>query len=441
MGNSTIFKRLFEVQIVHDYYLTTADGESFFDKNQKQKKDIINKKLINRIYDVKSLFEIEPDASTKKNLDKYKLVWAKTALGFIVGTEVNVENQAGEIVYKPRFELKPDLNFTFSIQPSTPFFNGMTNISLRPSLPSIYYFTNKNKEIFNEPVIPAYTSTPISNKVATVQGGKIYEMGALAELAGSVQEAIQYTDGTDPNHWEVINDKRFVSDADRILLPNSFEYKLKKSQNITQIDFVLLDQSDNQIKTISKTAAQAIQNIKVDFTKVDDNDIDSDTIPAGHYTLKIQQNAGSELLYPVYLNTNIYDKYNLAVVDIRLDEENSPYSLLDSNGFLKTRISAANQKISHPVFEIRFKNRKTYWRYNKEGDFSPGEIAGTATHLQHSAERLISIKPKALTAALVPFQDGGSLLLPYPAIPSIKLENDKIFSEIFINPSNRLLNN
>lgn len=438
---STIFKRLFEVQIVHDYYLTTADGTSFFDRNQEEKKDIISKKLLNRIYDVKSLFVIEPNDSTKKNLDTYKLIWAKTALGFIVGTEVSVENQAGEIVYKPRFELKPELHFTFSIQPQASFFNGMTNISLRPSIPSIYYFTNKNKEVFNEPTLPAYISTPISNKVAAVQDGKIYEMGALAELSGSVQEAIQYTDGTDPNHWQAIDDKRFVSDADRMLLPNKFEYKLKKSQNITQINFVLLDQSDTEIKTISKTATEAFENIKVDLTKVEDNDIDSDTIPSGYYTLKIQENAGPELLYPIYLNTEIYDKYNLGVVDIRLDEEDSPYSLLDANGFLKTRISAANQKISHPVFEIRFKNRKTYWRYNKEGDFSPAEIAGTAAHLQHSTERLVSIKPKALTAALVPFQDGGSLLLPYPAIPSIKLENDKIFSEIFINPSNRLLNN
>jgi hypothetical protein len=56
-------------------------------------------------------------------------------------------------------------------------------------------------------------------------------------------------------------------------------------------------------------------------------------------------------------------------------------------------------------------------------------------------EKLVSIKPKALTETLVPFISGTILLLPQPNTSSLRVGKEKIYSEIFINPSNRLLNN
>ncbi len=436
MADSIIFKRLFEVQIVHDYYLTTANGRSFFDRNETEKRTEISKRLVNRIYDVREQFDIDFTGDTQKQFSRNKLVWAKTALGFIVGTEVIVQNQLGETVYKPRNELSNELNLTFSIRPKIPFFKGITNMTLRPSIPSNFYFTNKDNIEFNETTAPPYKSIPLSKNVAPHQNGKKYEMGELIDFGGTIKEAIIHTDGSNPADWETIVDRRFVNNSDRVLVPNQFVYRVKREQNVTQIDFVLVDQSNAEIKTINVTSVEALENVSVDFKK----DNGSNDIPIGFYTLKIKQNAGAEVSYPIYINTEIYDKNDFGVIDIRFDELNSPYSLLDANGFLKTKITPLNQKILHPVFEIRFKNRRTYWRYNKEGDFSLDEINGTATHLQHSAEKLVSLKPKGLTLALVPFQDGGSQLIPYPRTPSIKLEEEKIFSEIYINPSNRIIN-
>ncbi len=440
MASTTIFKRLFEVQVLHDYYLTTADGVSFFDQNEADKNDLLSKKMVNRLYDVRDLFEIEADYATKENFSKYKLVLANTVFGFMVGTEVSVENKSGEILYKPRFKFDDNPNFTFSIKPRAPFLKSITNIGLRPVVPSIHYFTNKDKDEFDEDTVPSYKSLPISNKVSTHQDNKSYEMGALADFAGTIKEALQYTTGNDPGHWEEIADKRFVSDADNILLPHRFTYKIAKSQNITQIEIVLLDKDSNEVKTINKAATEALENIDLDLSKVDENDENSALIPSDFYTLKVIANAEPEVFYSIYLNDEMYNKDHLAVVDIRMDEQDSPFSLLDTEGYLKTRISATDEKITHPVFEIRFKNRRTYWRYNKEGDFSPAEIAATAEHLAHDPEKLTSIKPKALTETLVPFKNGTSLVLPYPSRPSIKIEKERIFSEIFINPSNRLLN-
>ncbi|GAA4276765.1 hypothetical protein [Aquimarina mytili] len=446
MGEAIIFKRLFEVQILHDYFLTTVDGESFFDKNKADKESLILRKLQNRLYDIRDLFEIEAVGTTKSILNNYKLIVAKTALGFIVGTEVVVENQAGVTLYKPRFEFSNDTHLTFSIKPSASFFNSISNISLRPPLPSIYYFTNKDKEVFDEAPF-LYTSLPISNEVNIHQDGVLYEMGALADFGGTIREAVQYTDGNDPAHWVDITDKRFVSDADRALLPHNFSYTFKKEQNITQVEFVLEDENNNELKTISKSGLDTLDRVHLNFTKVDENNANSDDIPDGQYSLKVKANAGPEIVYQIYLNNDIYDKNYFAIVDIRFDELDSPYSLLDNKNYLKTRIDALDEKVTHPIFEIRLKNRRTYWRYNREGGFSEDDVNATNTFLKPEPElplvpeKLISLDPKGLTETLVPFINGTTLMLPHPRMPSIKIEKERIFSEIFINQSNRLLNN
>ena len=438
--SSILFKRLFEVQFLHDYFLMDTDGASYFGKNKEEKTNILVTKLSNNLYDIRDLFEIIPLESTRRYLSEYKLVTAVTAMGLIVGVEVVQETQAGETVYRPRIEIEEEVNLRFAIRSRHPLINGMTNLSLSPPLPAKYYFTNKDKEELDEGTVPNHTSLPLSNKSMTHQNGMQHEMGAIIDFAGTVREAIQLTDGSDATHWEDIDDKRYVTNADRILLPHNFSYSLDKDDNILQVDFILEDLGGTEIKAITQTSADPLTQVALNFSKVDETDEESDDIPAGQYILKVTAGANPEITYSVYLDDSMYESEYLGVIDIRADELASPFSLVDAGGFLKTRIDAADNKVPHPVFEIRFKNRRTYWRYNKEVDFTPAEIAATAAHLQHQPEMLISLKPKALTQTLVPFINGVSLVLPHPKRPAIKVEGDRIFSEIYINQSNRLLN-
>ena len=440
MGSTTFFKRVFEVQIFHDYFLTTGDGLSFFGRNQAKKNDLLLKKLIQTGYNVQNLFALEPISTTKLTMEQYRLIMKKTPLGFVVGTEVSMETQAGETLYRPHIPYGNDLSLTFSIRPLVSYFNSIGNLSLRPPLPSIYYFTNTDKAEFDEVAVPPFTSLPLPNRLRGHQNGMKHEMGAMIDFGGTAREALQRTDGNDPAHWEDIDDRRFVSDADRTLLPDNFNYPLRKEAGVTQLNFVLEDGTGTVIKTISKSGTTALEDVSLNFSKVDETDPGSESIAAGFYTLKVTENAGPEIQYPIYLNKQIYSNVYHGVVDIRSDEPDAPLGLLDANGFLKTRINAANEKIPHPIFEIRYKNRRTYWRYNKEVDFSAAEIAATAAHLEHDPTMLVSLRPKGLTETLVPFFNGVSLLLPNPRNPSIKVEGERIFSEIFINPSNKLLN-
>ena len=435
-----LFKKLFEVQILHDYFLTTADATSFFERNKTEKDDLLSQKLAHNLYDLRNIFTIEANEDTKLRMNEYGLIFTETALGFIVGQRVLSENLAGATVYRPYLTVPASVSLSFSIQPLINHFISITSLCFRTKLPAVYYFSNRDKEVLDEVTAPPYASLQLANKFGEHQTGMKHEMGALINFGGTLREAIQATDGSIPAHWEDVEDRGFASNADRILLPNNFTYFPDIEDAITELKFVLEDESSSQIKTITKSSSAILQNVPLNFSKVDETDENSNDIPSGMYTLKVKENTGPEIAYPIYLNESLYNKNAFGIIDIRFDEEDSPFSLLDTAGFLKTRITAADVLLPHPVFEIRFKNRRTYWRYQSEAGFSAQDILDTSGHLDDVSGKLVSKKPKALTQSLVPFINGTSQMLPHPKISGIRVEKEKTFSEIYINQSNRLLN-
>ncbi|MDO6818897.1 hypothetical protein [Zobellia sp. 1_MG-2023] len=438
-----IFKKLFEVQILHDYFLTTTDGTSFFERNKAEKEELLTKKLAHSIYDVREFVRITPIQDTMQAMNEYNILFTKTPLGFIVGIEVIAEDLAGATIYKPRLKVPASINLSFSMLPLISSFKTITNTGFRSPFPAIHYFTNKCRLELDELTIPIYKSLQLTNKFMPHQPGMDHEMGALIDFGGTLKEALQRTDGTDSSHWEDVEDRGIVSDSDRNLLPHNFNYSLKKEDAVTDINFVLEDATATVVKTITKSSAEALENVALNFTKIDETDTTSAAIPSGNYILKVTANAGPEIVFPIHLNDMLYDDGEFDIIDLRFDEPDSPYSLLDAGGFLKTRISAADVLIPHPIFELRFQNRRTYWRYNSESLFTAAEITDTSAHLVPETvanKKLVSIKPKALTEAFVPFINGTSQVLPHPKISSLRVEKEKIFSEIFINQSNRLLN-
>ncbi|MBU2950217.1 hypothetical protein KO493_05875 [Tamlana agarivorans] len=439
-----LYKPLFEVNLLHDYYLISSDGGSFFEKTKAEKEALIKTKLSQQTYNVTDFFGIEPTEATKKILSEYKLIYKKTTLGFLVGIEVMEELKLGAKVYKPRFELPDNLSLTFSINVVVTNFLSMTNISMRPTLPTIYYFTNKDKIEFVE-AESSYKTLPISVEAEPYQNGIRYEMGALVKFGAGLREALEFTMTSSSNlsFWGKLNDKRYVTNADRVLLPAIFNYPVKKEQNITQLQVVLEDQDGNLIKSITKSSISPLQNVHLNFEFIDETIENPVAISEGFYNLKIKENGGSEISYSVYLNESLYVKNQLGIIDVRLDVTDSPFSLLDVDGYIKTRVENTGEYTSHPVYELRFKNRKTYWRYNKDPKFQAEDVSvdlNPHVVFEPVTKKIISKKPKGLTRALVPFISGANeKILPYPKTPSLKVEGRRMFSEIYINKSNRLV--
>lgn len=436
----TIFKRLAEVQIFHDYFLTMADGTSFFELNKGEKEKLLERKISRGLYSGSQIFEIAPQNNLK--LCENKILFAQTVLGFILGVEVDEIVEAGEKKYKPVYDIPKNVTLSFLLKSKLPYFKSLTNIRLKPPYPAIYYFTNKDRQELVENSVPPHTSLPLSQNATTPQNGEVYEMGTLLDFGTSVKEAIQQTSGSDLANWENVEDRKFVTYADNMLLPHNFHYRFSLDQHATEVEAVLEDTGNNEIKKIAKTSTEPMASFFLNFTKIDENDDASDEIASGRYYLKLKINGAPELVHSIYLSEELYQRDYFGIVELRFDEENSPFSLLDAQGFLRTKIDAAMQKVPHPVFEIRFENRRSYWRYNKDNAFTANEINTTSSYLNKAtANVLVAKEPKGLTASLVPFHNGSILLLPHPKTPNIRVEQDKIYSEIYINQSNGLLKN
>ena len=161
----------------------------FFEKSKVAKEALIKSKLNHSMYNVSDFIEIEPTETTQKSLSEYKLIYKKTSLGFVIGVQVREELKLGATLYKPRFTLPETLSLTFSINTVASHFLSMTNIGMRPTLPTIYYFTNKGKQEFTETGPgPNYKSLPIAEVAEKHKDGMNHEMGTLLKFGTNLRE-------------------------------------------------------------------------------------------------------------------------------------------------------------------------------------------------------------------------------------------------------------
>jgi hypothetical protein len=73
------------------------------------------------------------------------------------------------------------------------------------------------------------------------------------------------------------------------------------------------------------------------------------------YTLTVSGSNNYERTYTIYLNNTLYRPDVWGVLDIALHASDAAFDLLDDDGLLVAP--------GHPVFELRFLNRSTYFKY------------------------------------------------------------------------------
>lgn len=137
-------------------------------------------------------------------------------------------------------------------------------------------------------------------------------------------------------------------------------------------------------------------------------------------------------------------KHPIGVIKIALMSGNGQFRPIDENKFLTTRISSRINRSKHPVYELRWLSRKTYWRYSKRDGFSTEErdriISGTGSLLDIEGDKFITKDPRPITRDSSRFPwPGASILLPNAQPGLIKVEGDKIYSDVEFNELNPVL--
>ncbi len=429
--NTTIYKRLFEIRFFHDYYLGDEQGDSFYAPGSKQKL-WLQAALESGRYNVGNFLEITPTPETKELIRNQRMRMVPTPMGFFVGLEVKQEELInGNKFFKPFIPLSDDAPLAFSLKIKNELFFNYTNFPLDDRLPAICYFSNENAR-------KAGTSIVLPKPPQKIDGNAVYPMGELVKVAGKILEVIVKPDGS--QDFPAISGDGFVNRSDKYLLPKKFVYNFRKNVS-GKVEFKLWKEGEAEpVKSISRTFSEPVRFASLDFEKKEDKD--KTPIPDGEYNLEaIAANFSDKR--KILLSNKLYDTgwFGAIVIRPKSGKSNPDYDLLDDSGQLKTRVINGSKE-PHPVFELRFLSRKTYWRYLSKEEFKDNEFPPIFVERQaNNRKALFTKEPRAFSQTLTSFNEAiiKGVFLPNASASSLRMEGRTYISDIHLSAINQLL--
>lgn len=170
------YKILFEVKLLHEYYLTDKDGSTIFDKPiQSEKLEFLRKRFNYNYPSINDDLTYEVPASLKATFANNKLRLINVYSGFRVFASVKEEMLTGNIkAYKPSQSLPEDLPIIINLNNRNTLLDTLSNSSLKRLLPAKYYFSNR--DLGGDGQLFPVLSRPLPFRDDTLQ----YEQGELA---------------------------------------------------------------------------------------------------------------------------------------------------------------------------------------------------------------------------------------------------------------------
>ena len=342
------YHKLFEVRIFHAFELKS--GDAFFNKSSQEQAT----ELVNYNYDISKYLKIIPTDTCRKNLKNHRLIFKSSPFGFFVGIQTKPsETTIGAL--KPAIAISENTVFDFKIQSIHPDWSNITNLKLLPSINAKFHFSNHQH--LEEKIFPSISVTP-----KLFNPNEAYEMGEIVVEEGTVLQARQNVKGTfspsTPSLWEVIPDNSWITDRDRLLVPFKFNYHFNTNDGlgIQQVVFDLKT-LDGQIKrTISINESIPFRNYAIDFHKKQVTDA---VLETGSYLLEVNSTDGYSATHLLYITETLADRRDFGIISIAHKANLDKFKILEENGDLR-EVAGQTQP---PIFEIKLKNRATYWQF------------------------------------------------------------------------------
>src|SRR5688572_28607555 len=163
------YRKLFEVEIKHDYYLLPGPGEKYPSD-----------------YNVSVIAEIIPSPETAQVMKDHQMVLKTTATGFSVYIHAELVGAPG--VYASRVDLDPKMCLSFYWSLQNPYFSNFTNQRLQEKGRSLYYFSNQSA---SQQGTVRYLNKAIVSFGTTYLGETKYQLGDLVIESGETYEMIE----------------------------------------------------------------------------------------------------------------------------------------------------------------------------------------------------------------------------------------------------------
>lgn len=340
MSFATTYKRLAAVNLLHAWYLDT-EQQAFYGLSAADQDAVLTTQLQTGRYSLLQDIVLEPTPATAALLKGHKMLYRQTPQGLLIGVAVEAVQSGGQQRYRPLIIPDNSLRLQFYIRIKDPLLLSRSNLRINPIFPARYYFTN-------DIITTGKTFPSLSVPMQDFAYGRLYEMGETAVVNGTPSQALRPTN-TDAQGWAALADRQYISEYDRILLPFRFTYQFETA-GITEATFELKQGAD-VIKTLQWERPEGLQEVTPDFRLKDDNT----PLENGVYTLTVAGTNNYERTYTIYLHNTLYRADTWGVLDLVLHTTDNGFTLLDDDGLLVTP--------GPRVFELRFLNRSTYFRY------------------------------------------------------------------------------
>ncbi len=429
---AVIYKILFEVNLLHEYYLTNIDGKTIFElPDQDSRIDHLHKEYEKGRESVSKDLEFHFPDEFKQSYESYCLKLLPTYSGFRLAVRVDRKKlQDGTIVYKPLIAMPNDLNIFVIFSKRSSVLDNYSNIKINSPLPGTYYFTNQ--KTLSDKSFPFLT-----NPIAEFDSNHTYEQGELVSFGGNDIRGYFLNDSAD--QWELFSGTAFANESDRVLLPLKFTYSFPSGSNVTEATFNLKSRGGELIKSTYATSTEYLRTTMLNFSDV----LPSQGLTTTLYSLEVNGNNGYIKRHPIIFSSFLQDKSIWAIASFLTNAADPNFSLFAPDGYLIARKPSAGAEVKAKVFEIPIKARLVYYRYindRRKPVILPDSLKPYLREIindeSNSQEGLASLRPKTVTKEFFKLQKEGATetkYFPGPTDFTIKKdESGRLYYDIIV---------
>ncbi len=430
-----IYKILCEVKLMHEYYLTSEKGETVFDfAAQNDRMNFLFQQFVKDSPSINNNLDFVISESNRVLFNNLKIKIIPSYSGFKLAIQCNKKILAdGTAVYEPVTPLPIDTAIPVFIKEKISI-SSFSNNTLKKPFNAAWYFSNQD--------FPSAKTFPfLSNSVPAFDGGATYQQGEIALHGSNDVRAFLNNGAIDP--WLKLKGTGYINESDKLLLPLSFSYTFSTTDNVTDALFILKDFNNAEVKRLSVSGTNPIKSVYLNF-HTENNIVKTlpDTEPANHsmYTLEVTGSNGYSKTFTTLLFAD--DRMGIsnytALLQLKPIADNTAFNLIDSNGFLFTRLLPDSTKQPPPVFELWMKSRLVFWQYINNKQRKIKLTIDTQDLLTENSGVLVMKNPLSLTYSpiLVKKPDNSFQYLPNP-LPGdiVKLSVNKFFVNILVPES------
>jgi len=421
---AVIYKTLFEVKLMHEYFLTRRDGTVIFQETaQPQRLTFLEQEFEDGRMSINQDIYYEFPEELKSSYEGLYLKLIPSYSGCRVVVRVTDERLADlSTVYRPFAPLPDDLSIFISVRKKNNNIYSYTNERIKRSCPAIYFFSTQD-------AITLRTFPYLTNAIPAEGDTSDYEQGELALSSGNTIREFFRDAGAD--QWNNVTGSGFINESDRLILPTKFQYSFGNNVSLTEAEFVLKDHTGVESDRILVTNSSGIgPKYFLDFSKkITTVPLSLAFIPSQFiHTLEVTGNNGYQAKHSILFSNELSATDSWAAICVSTRSVNDAFNLFAPDGFLIRRRDPIGTWTPAPVFEIPVKSRFAYWRFINDRGREMIISASLTDYVNKEGNVLVTKRPRSIARHWFLLQKEspvGTVYVPNPLSYEAKIDRDR----------------